>query len=77
MFIERQDSVKKELVKYFMAEDFAQINDIFPEEEEDEHEEEQTEYNPADWVFIENVVDINNANITGTQEEETEDVHPL
>lgn len=63
MLIEGQDLVK-ELVKRFSTEEFAWIDDIFLEEEEDEHEEEQIEDNPADWISAENVIDIENENIT-------------
>lgn len=74
MFIEGQDSIKKELVKHFPIENFAWIDDNFLEEEEDEQEEEQTEDNTTDQVSTENTIDIENINVIEAREEETEDV---
>lgn len=75
MFIEGQDSAKKELLKCFPTEYFSQIDDIFPEEEEDEDEQEerQSEDNPPNRASIDNVIEIDE-NITEAQEEATEDV---
>lgn len=39
MFVQGQDSMKKELVKRFPSEDFYWIDYIFPEEEGDEIKE--------------------------------------
>lgn len=78
MFIEGQDSFKKELVKNFLAEDFAWIDDIFPKEEDDEDEDGQdeerpTEDNPSDPAS--NVITIDE-NVTEVWEEATDDVPP-
>lgn len=40
MLIEDQDLVKKELLKHFPTEEFSQIDDIFPKEEEEDEQEE-------------------------------------
>lgn len=36
MFVQRQDSIKKELVKHFSAEDFYWIDEIFSDEENED-----------------------------------------
>lgn len=41
MFVEVQDSVKKELLMRFTTKDFSWINNIFPEKEEDEEEQKE------------------------------------
>lgn len=65
------------MVKRFPVEEFAWIDDIFPEEEEDDDQkEEQAESNPTNWVFIENIADIDNSNVLEVRKE-TEDVPPL
>lgn len=64
MFIKRQDSINKELVKHFPTEYFAWIDDICLEKEEDEHEKEHTEDNLVDRVSAENVINIDKENIT-------------
>lgn len=52
------------------------IDDIFLEEEEaDEQEEEQIE--DIDRVLAENIIDIDNVNVTETQKVETKDIPPL
>lgn len=74
MFVEGQDSVKKELVKRFPIEDFSWIDDIFPkEEEEDEQEERQSGDNPSTQASIDGVTEINKNKIEG-REKATEDV---
>lgn len=42
MFVDGQDSVKKELIKRFSTEDFSWFDDIFLEEEEEDEQEEDT-----------------------------------
>lgn len=68
MFIEGEDSVKKERIKQFPIEDFSWIDDIFPEEEEDEQKEGDIEDNPLNRVSYENVIDIDE-NLTEAQQE--------
>lgn len=58
MFVQGQYFIKKELIKRFSAEDFSWIDDIFPEEEEDEEEEGLTKDNPTDRISTENIIDI-------------------
>lgn len=70
MFIEGQGFVKKELVKCFPIEDFTWIDEIFPEEEEDdEWEGEQPEDNPTNQVSVKNLIDVENTNVLKTQKE--------
>lgn len=74
MFVEGQDSVKKELFKCFSTEDFSQTDDIFPEEEQDDEQDEgQNKDNPLNRISRDDVID---ENVTEAQEEETEDIHP-
>lgn len=68
MFVEGQDSVKKELVKRFSSENFAWIDDILPEEEEGEDEQEEERIDDIDRVPAENVIDIGNADVIETHE---------
>lgn len=75
MFIEGQDSIKKELAKRFPTKDFVQIDNIFhEEEEEDKQEEVHIKGNLTDGVSTENI-DIDE-NVTEAREEETEDISP-
>lgn len=76
MFIEGEDSVKKERIKQFPIEDFSWIDDIFPEEEEDEQKEGDIEDNPLNRVSYENVIDIDE-NLTEAQQEVTKDIPPV
>lgn len=76
MFIEGEDSIKKEGIKHFPTEDFSWIDDIFPEEEEDEQKEGDIEDNPLNRVSYENVIDIDE-NLTEAQQEVTKDIPPV
>lgn len=75
IFVQVQDSLKKELTRRFPAEDFSWIDDIFPDEEGEG--EEQAEENPTNWVFIDAVIDIENTNVIQTREAKPEDVPPM
>lgn len=75
MFIEGQDSVKKEMIKHFSTEDFAWIDDIFLEEE-GEYEQEEERIEDIDRVFVENAIGVENMNVTETREEETANIPP-
>lgn len=69
IFVEGQDLVKKELVKWFPSEEFSKTDNIFLEEEGDndeQDEEEQVEDNPTDWVSTDNVIDVENTDIIET-----------
>lgn len=78
MFVEGQNSVKKELIKRFSMEDFSQI-DMLPEEGEDEGQEEErqeNETNPSDSASSENNIIVIDDNITGAWEEHTKENPP-
>lgn len=69
MFIEAQDYVKKELVKWFSFDNFSWIDGILPKEEEeaeDEHEEGRVD--DVDQASIEDIIDVENANVIETFE---------
>lgn len=77
MFIQDQDSVKKELVKRFASKVFSQIDDIFSEEEDDVKEEEGcVEKTPNDRVSTHNIIDVKNSDIIETRVEEFENIPP-
>lgn len=68
MFIQGQDSVRKELVKWFPSEDFSWINDIFPEEEDAiENMEGRVEGTPNDWISTDNIMDVENTDVMETR----------
>lgn len=63
MFVQNQDSVKKELIRGFPSKDFSWIDNMFPDEDEDEEEEEEED----NRVSIDTIVDVKN-NVIETQE---------
>lgn len=78
MFIQGQDFIKKELAKCFPIEDFAQIDDIFLEENENkdkdgQDDERSTKDNPSNSTS--NIISIDK-NLIEAWEETTDDVHP-
>lgn len=76
MFLEDQDSVKKELIKRYPLEDFSGIDDILLEEDEDEDRQDKerpTEENYSDPASDENVIAVDDT-IIEDQEEATENV---
>lgn len=76
MFVEGQDSIKKEVVKKFPSKNFTWIDDIFLEEgDEGEQEEEgQAKENPTSRVSVDNVIDIENNDVVETREKGFEDL---
>lgn len=66
MFVEGQESVKRELVKRFPSKDFSWIDDILLEEKEDEDEHEEERIDDIDRAPAKNIIDVGNANVIET-----------
>lgn len=75
MFVQSQDSVKKELLKHFSAKDFSWIDDIFPHEEEEDRRDKEglIEDNPPGAASTAIASD---KPITGIRVEAADDVPP-